>query len=137
MKDCFDVCLPPQQIQGLGSTALAHVGDAVFELLVRGRLCAGGAATGRSLHRRSVALVRAEHQALCAGRLLPHLTEQEAAVYRRGRNAKVRAAPPSASRGQYAAATALEALLGWLYLTGQRRRIGELFAVMMEDAPCP
>ena len=66
-------------------------------------------------------------------RILPLLTEEEQAVFRRGRNSQVHTIPPHASRAQYAQATALEALLGWLYLRGQRQRINELFAVMMEE----
>ena len=137
VEECFSIALPPETLRGLGSIPLAHVGDAVFELLVRGHLCAQKNARADTLHRRTVALVRAENQALWAEKILPHLTQQEAAVYRRGRNAKVHSVPNHASRSQYAAATALEALLGWLYLSGERRRIAQLFAMMMEDTPCP
>ena len=68
-----------------------------------------------------------------AERILPLLTEEEAAVFRRGRNAQVHTIPTHASRAQYAQATALEALLGWLYLRGQRERINALFCAMMEE----
>ena len=84
-------------------------------------------------HQAAVRLVCAESQALRAERILPLLTEEEAAVFRRGRNAQVHTVPGHASRAQYGEATALEALLGWLYLQGERERINELFCVMMEE----
>ena len=68
-----------------------------------------------------------------AERIRPLLTEQEAAVFRRGRNAHPHTVPAHASRAQYGSATALETLFGWLYLTGQRTRANELFRVIMEE----
>ena len=64
------------------------------------------------------------------------LTEEELAVFRRGRNAQVHSVPQHASRAQYGTATALEALFGWLYLSGQRQRASDLFETMMEDEVC-
>ena len=113
--------------------ALAFVGDGVYELLVRTWLCAHGKATGKGLHRATVALVCAPKQAELAQRILPLLTEEEQAVFRRGRNANVHSIPTHASRAQYQQATALEALLGWLHLSGRHDRVEQLFAVMMEE----
>ena len=79
-----------------------------------------------------MAIVCAESQAKRAEKILPLLTEEEAGVFRRGRNANVHTVPSHASRAQYAEATALEALLGWLYLSGRKDRVSELFGVMME-----
>ena len=110
------------------------MGDAVFEVLVRGWLCAHGKATGKGLHQATIRLVRAESQAEKAERILPLLTEEELAVYKRGRNAQVHSIPAHASRAQYSAATALECLFGWLWLKGDRERANELFGVMMEEA---
>ena len=121
------------QLRGLSSIALAHMGDAMYELLVRGWLCQHGKATGRGLHQATIRLVRAEYQAACAEKILPRLTEEELAVFRRGRNAQVHTVPHHASRAQYGTATALEALFGWLYLSGRRQRVSELFDVMMEE----
>ncbi|MFR6694998.1 MAG: ribonuclease III domain-containing protein [Dysosmobacter sp.] len=90
-------------------------------------------ATGKGLHQATIQLVRAEHQAACAEKILPMLTEEELAVFRRGRNAQVHSIPSHASRAQYSTATALEALFGWLYLGGQRQRASDLFDVMMEE----
>lgn len=132
MTDYFSPSMTPEQIRAISSVGLAHLGDAVYELLVRGWLCAGGRATGRGLHRATVALVCAPKQAELAEKLLPLLTEEEQAVFRRGRNANVHSIPHNASRAQYQQATALEALLGWLYLMGRRERINELFGWMME-----
>ena len=78
--------------------------------------------------------VAAPAQAKQAHAILPILTEEEQAVYRRGRNSHTAAVPKGASVGEYHAATALEALFGWLYLRGKTDRLNELFAVMMEEA---
>ena len=86
------------------------------------------------MHQAAIRLVCAESQARRAERILPLLTEEEAAVFRRGRNAQVHTVPNHASRAQYGEATALEALLGWLYLSGQRDRVNQLFQEMMEEA---
>ena len=111
----------------LSSLALAHVGDAVFELLVRVELCAQGGARMKDLHARTVARVTAPAQAALVERLLPHLTPEEMTVYKRGRNAHTHQAPKSATPGQYTRATGLETLFGWLWLTGQTDRINELY----------
>lgn len=137
MENYFEPCLAPDQLRAISSIGLAHIGDAVFEILARTWLCAHGKATGKGLHQAAVRLVCAESQALRAERILPVLTEEEAAVFRRGRNAQVHTVPDHASRAQYGEATALEALFGWLYLGGQRERVNQLFCVMMEeDVPC-
>lgn len=133
MTDYLHIQLPPDQIRGISSIGLAHMGDAVYELLVRTWLCAHGKATGKGLHRATVALVCAPKQAELTQRILPLLTEEEQAVFRRGRNANVHSIPAHASRAQYQQATALEALLGWLHLSGRHDRVEQLFAVMMEE----
>ena len=133
MTDYLHIQLPPDQIRGISSIGLAHMGDAVYELLERTWLCAHGKATGKGLHRATVALVCAPKQAELAQRILPLLTEEEQAVFRRGRNANVHSIPAHASRAQYQQATALEALLGWLHLSGRHDRVEQLFAVMMEE----
>ena len=133
MTDYFSIQLTDDEIRAISSIGLAHLGDAVYELLVRTYLCAHGKATGKGLHRATVELVRAPAQAEAAEKILPMLMEEEQAVFRRGRNANVHSIPQHASRAQYQQATALEALLGWLYLRGERARIEELFAVMMEE----
>ncbi|MBD5169051.1 MAG: ribonuclease III [Oscillibacter sp.] len=133
MNDYFTIHLEDDQIRAISSIGLAHLGDAVYELLVRSWLCAHGRATGKGLHRAAVELVRASAQAARAEKILPLLSEEELAVYKRGRNAHVHTIPHNASRSDYLKATALESLLGWLYLRGEKDRINELFAVMMEE----
>ena len=133
MENHFEIQMTEDQLRGISSIGLAHMGDAVFELLVRGWLCAHGKATGKGLHQATIQLVRAEKQAEYAEKILPLLTEEETAVFRRGRNAQVHSVPHHASRAQYSTAMALEALFGWLYLSGQRQRVSELFDKMMEE----
>ena len=130
--DYFSATLSDDAIRAISSIGLAHLGDAVYELLVRTWLCVHGKATGKGLHRATVAIVCANKQAELSEKILPLLTESEHDVFRRGRNANVHTVPHSADRATYQTATALEALFGWLYLRGERERINELFSVMME-----
>lgn len=134
MENYFEPCLAPDQLRAVSSVGLAHIGDAVFEILARTWLCAHGKATGKGLHQAAVRLVCAESQARRAERILPLLSGEEAAVFRRGRNAHVHTVPGHVSRAQYGEATALEALFGWLYLSGQRDRANQLFCEMIEEA---
>ena len=122
-----------QEANAMSSLALAHVGDAVYELLVRSMLASRGPANMNELHRMTVSYVRAEAQARAAEKLLPVLTAEETAIYRRGRNCRVHGIPQHANPGDYHSATALEALFGWLYLQGQTERIRELFNRITED----
>jgi len=133
MTDYFQIQLKPDEIRGLSSIALAHLGDGVYELLVRTWLCAHGKATGKTLHRATIQHVCAPAQAAKVQKILPLLTEEELAVFKRGRNANVHSIPKNASRDDYQKATALESLLGYLYLHGRRERINELFTRMMEE----
>lgn len=133
MQDYFSLHLPEDEVRAISSIGLAHLGDAVYELMVRAYLCVQGRATGKGLHRATVELVRAQAQAARSERILPVLTEEELAVFKRGRNAHVNTIPHSASRTDYLRATALECLLGYLYLHGRRERLNQLFAVMMEE----
>lgn len=133
MEDHFHVQLNEDDIRAISSIGLAHLGDAVYELLVRSWLCEQGRATGKGLHRATVELVRAPAQAARAERILPLLTEEEQAVFRRGRNANVHNIPANTTRGDYQKATALEALFGYLYLQGRQERINELFDRMIQE----
>ena len=133
MENYFDPHMTEDQLRAISSIGLAHMGDAVFEILVRTWLCAHGKATGKGLHQATIRLVCAESQSQKAQKILPLLSEEELAVFKRGRNAQVHSIPAHASRAQYGEATALEALLGWLYLRGRKERINELFCKMMEE----
>ena len=132
MEDYFSLHLREDDIRSISSIGLAHLGDAVYELLVRAYLCSQGKATGRGLHRAAVELVKAPAQAQLADRILSRLTDEELAVFKRGRNANVNTIPHNASRSDYLKATALECLFGYLYLQGATGRINELFNAMME-----
>ena len=127
MRDHFHVQLSDDAIREISSIGLAHLGDAVYELLVRAWLCEQGKATGKGLHRATVEMVKAPAQAKFADRLMPLLTEEEQGYYRRGKNAHSHAAPKSATPQEYAKATGLEALFGALYLLGRVERLNELF----------
>ncbi len=131
--DYFHLSAGQDTIDGLSSLGLAHLGDAVYELMVRSWLCLRGKATNKGLHKAAVAYVSAPAQAKRARKVLPVLTEEEQAVFRRGRNSHTAAIPKGASVGEYHTATALEALFGWLYLRGETERLNELFTLMMED----
>ena len=132
MENYFAPALTADQLRSISSIGLAHMGDAVFEILVRTWLCEQGKATGKGLHQATIRMVCAESQAEKAEKILPLLTEEELAVFKRGRNAQVHSIPPHASRAQYSTATAVEALFGWLYLSGQKNRAAELFGEMMK-----
>lgn len=125
--------LSEDELRGMSAIALAHMGDAVYETLVRTWLCVHGTATGKDLHRATVALVCAAAQAEKMAKILPLLTQEEAAVYKRGRNANVHTMPRSASPAQYHTATGLECLMGFLYLKGDKDRAEELFRAIMEE----
>lgn len=121
--------LLPEDVEprNLSPLALAFVGDGVYELMVRERLCCLANRAAGELHRLSVRVVRAEAQAAAAERIEPLLTETEAAVYRRGRNAHT----PRTGR-DYHMATGLETLFGYLYLKGEIDRVRTLFGACME-----
>ena len=130
--DFFNPEMSRNDLLELNSLGLAHMGDAVYEVLVRGWLCSGGRSTARNLHKDTVSMVCAPAQARAAQILLPYLSEAETAVYKRGRNAHISAVPKRATRSEYLMATGLEALFGWLYLSGRRDRICELFELITE-----
>lgn len=134
MTDFLNATLTADQLSTVSELALAHVGDAVFELLTRTELiCAGSRQRVHELHAQTVARVTAPAQAAFVEAILPSLRPEETAVYKRGRNAHSHPAPKSATPGQYARATGLETLFGWLWLTGQKERVAELYRIGRES----
>ena len=133
MENYFKMNLSKQEINAISNLGLAHIGDSVFEILCRSYLCARGGKNVGNLHRDTINMVKATAQAQFMDKLLPRLTEEELAYYRRGKNAHVHAVPKSCTPAEYAKATGLEALFGALYLAGQTDRINELFKLVMED----
>lgn len=109
-----------------GAVALAYLGDCVIELWVRERLVRSGLPGSRELNRAALEYVTAPRQAAAMKKILPHLTEEETAIFRRGRNIGHTNIPKRATAAEYRAATGMEALIGWLRLSGREERIGEL-----------
>ena len=134
MTDYLNIKLSEGEIRGLSNLGLAHIGDCVYELMVRSRIICSGRSTSGGLHRETVKYVSAPAQAEAVAKILPVLTDAERDVYRRGRNTRVNSVPKNADISQYHAATGLEALFGWLYLNGSHDRLNELFAIIMEEA---
>jgi len=131
--DYFALDTDKQQLHTISTLGLAHLGDAVFELMIRSWLILHGKATNKGLHRATVTYVAAPAQAAMAQKILPVLTEEESEVFRRGRNTSPHSVPKAASRSEYQTATAVEALFGWLWLRGEKDRLNELFERMMEE----
>ena len=133
MENYFQMHMDKQQIDAISNLGLAHIGDGAYELLCRAYLCGKGSKTVKNLHKDAVQLVKAPTQAAFADKILPVLTEEEQAYYRRGKNSHTHAAPKSASRQEYAKATGLECLFGALYLLGRTQRLNELFDIIISE----
>ena len=133
MNDYLSGGMTDDDIRGISALGLAHLGDAVYELMVRAWLCRSGRATARGLHRAAVAIVSAPAQARSVEKILPGLSEEELSVFRRGRNTHVNSVPHSASLEEYHTATALETLFGYLYLKGRKDRLNELFEMIITE----
>jgi ribonuclease-3 family protein len=126
--------LAPNIDKGLGeisSLGLAHVGDAVFELMARTWLCLNGTSTAKNLHKGTVALVSAKAQAAAVETIMPILSEHEIAIFKRGRNTHTNTAPKGCTLEEYHAATGLETLFGYLYLSGNTIRLNDLFKTIV------
>lgn len=114
--------------------ALAYLGDAAMEVLIRERLVRSGLCSSGRLNTASLAYVKATAQSEAVERMLPHMTEREEATYKRGRNAgHGKNTPKSASVAEYRRATGLETLFGQLYLDGDTRRMNELLDIGFPD----
>lgn len=131
--DYFTPKMELNEINRMSMLGLAHIGDGVYELLTRTMLCSEGLQSATKLHFMTVSLVNAKAQAGAVEKIMPILNEDELAIYKRGRNAKVNSVPQKASVGEYHAATGLEALFGWLYLQGRIERINELYSAIMGE----
>ena len=121
------------EIDAISNLGLAHMGDCVYEMLVRAYLCAQGNKTVAQLHKQTITMVKATYQAAFVDKMLPLLTEEEMTYYRRGKNSHVHAVPKSATPAQYAKATGLEAMFGYLFLSGQKNRANEIFNLVMQE----
>ena len=133
MENYFQMDFDIRRVNAISSLGLAHIGDGVYELLCRAYLCEAGNQTVLKLHKDTVNLVKAPTQAAFADKIKPLLTEEELGFFRRGKNAHTHAAPKSASRAEYAKATGLEAMFGYLFLSGQKDRANEIFQIVMKE----
>jgi ribonuclease-3 family protein len=122
--------ISPKQLSPLN---LAFIGDAIYEILVRESLVCDANRPVNDLHKESVKYVSAKAQTVAFGKIESILTEDEMAIYKRGRNAKVGHNPKSASQGEYHIATGVEALFGYLYLSEQTDRIKQLFEIITNN----
>lgn len=114
--------------------ALAYIGDGVYELFVRTKVIEEHEnMPANKLHKKTVQYVKAHAQADSIDAMLPHLTEDETAVYKRGRNAKSNTTPKNADMADYRKATGFEALIGFLYLSGENERLHELMNIAYEN----
>ena len=123
--------LPQLDLRSYSPLALAYIGDGIYELVVRTAVMGKGGCQVNKLHRLCSHLTKARAQSEMADILLPHMTGQEEEIYRRGRNAKSYTTAKNASVNDYRRATGFEAVMGYLYLSGQFPRLVELvkFAV--------
>lgn len=112
-----------QDVRAYSPLTLAYIGDAVYDMIIRTVVVERANRSANDLHKKTVKYVKAETQAVMIQALLEELTEEEQAVYKRGKNAKPYTKAKNATRGDYMKATGMEALIGYLYLTKQTERI--------------
>jgi len=101
--------------------------------MVRTWLCASGTSKAKNLHNKAVLFVSAKAQAGAAEKILQSLTDKESAVFKRGRNTHINTVPKNSTHEQYHTATGIEALFGYLYITGQTERLNDLFKKIIEE----
>ena len=131
IKGLFE--LPGADIRSYSPLTLAYIGDGVYELVIRTILVEKGNCQPQKLHKRASALVNAGAQAESLERIRGELTEEELHVFRRGRNANSATMARHAAMTDYRKATGFEALMGWLYLTGQTERLLALVRLGLEE----
>lgn len=121
----------PENPKTLSALSLAFIGDAVYETMIRRMILSKAEMTVKDLHKEAVKFVNASFQAEAAEGLLGVLTEEELAIYKRGRNAHSAHTPKNKTEAQYHKATGFEALFGYLYLKGEYNRLSELFNIVI------
>ena len=126
-------CLSKREANGYSPLGLAFLGDSVYDTLVRDYLLRRANMPVAKLHAAKVRLVCAEFQSDVYELLSERLTDEELAVLKRGRNATGNTVPKHAEAVQYRRATAVEALFGYLYITGEQDRILELFQIITDE----
>lgn len=129
----FEDFIPETQPAQLGALTLAFIGDAVYELVMRNYVLSKGEAKVKDMHKSTVELVNADFQAECTDILLPILTHEELAIYKRGRNAHNAHTPKNKSEAQYHKSTGFEALIGYLYLKKDYGRLKTVLSAVINQ----
>ena len=121
------------EINELSPLSLAFLGDSIYEAFVRTKILSMGNRPASELHKIAVGYVKAKAQAKAAHKVLDFLTEEEAQIYKRGRNTNIHTVPKNAEMADYRHATALEALIGYLYLKGSEERMHEILNLAFDE----
>lgn len=124
--------LENRDVKTYSPLTLAYIGDGIYDLIIRTILVSQGNCPPQKLHHRASALVKAEKQSQMIGVIEELLTEEEHAVYKRGRNAKSYTMAKNATVSDYRRSTGFEALMGYLYLTDQNERMIDLIRLGLE-----
>ena len=129
--DCFHMTLDEKEISSHSILALAHLGDSVYELMVRTWLIASANLTNQSMHSETLKFVSAQAQFDAYQRIKDWLSTDEQDIVRRGRNARTKTIPKNVSHAKYHTVTGLEALFGVLWLSGNHSRLNQLFEIIV------
>lgn len=121
------------EINTLSPLTLAFLGDSIYEMFVRTKILALGNRPANELHKIAVGYVKAKAQAIAAHKIFELLTEEETDIYKRGRNTNIHTVPKNADMADYRHATALEALIGYLYLKGEEERLTEILNLAFDS----
>ncbi|MBO5734143.1 MAG: Mini-ribonuclease 3 [Clostridia bacterium] len=121
------------EINTLSPLTLAFLGDSVYEMFVRTKILSMGNRPANELHKIAVGYVKAKAQATAAHKILETLSEEETEIYKRGRNTNIHTVPKNADMADYRHATALEALIGYLYIKGDEKRLSEILNLAFDE----
>lgn len=130
IRECFGI--RDVDIRTYSPLTLAFIGDGIYDLIIRTMIVGRGNTKASQLHQHTSHLVKAHSQSVMIEYMLPHMTEEEEAVYKRGRNAKSPTMAKNATMADYRRATGFEALMGYLYLSDQFERIMELVQIGLD-----
>ncbi len=126
--DNFDRVLSADEIKMMNANKLAYIGDSIYEMYIRTYIINNYRLNAHEMNKKAVTFVKASAQSDIVNYLMDSLNEKERAVVMRGRNVKINSSPKNAELRDYRMATGLEALIGYLYLTSDIKRIEELIA---------
>lgn len=130
IRECFGI--KDVDIRTYSPLTLAFIGDGIYDLIIRTMIVGRGNTKASQLHQHTSHLVKAHSQSVMIEYMLPHMTEEEEAVYKRGRNAKSPTMAKNATMADYRRATGFEALMGYLYLSDRFERIMELVQIGLD-----